>query len=194
MLYYLPMNRKKPLTAEEQALFFEAVKNVKPLKGSRKSAFLAKSPPIPASAPKKAISLSTEYQYSPVDLEILAPEDWVGIEECIQFNRAGLQNKLLKKLAHGQLAIEVRLDLHSLHLAAALAQAQAFLGNCQRQGRRLVLIIHGKGKKSDKPILKNALNIWLRTQTNVLAFHSAQPKDGGTGAVYVLLKKANSVT
>jgi DNA-nicking Smr family endonuclease len=180
------MDRKKPLTAEEQALFFEAVKGVKPLKSShrQKPIFSAKPPP----RPKQTVSVSNIYPYPPVNLETLAPEDWVNIEECIQFHRTGLQNKLLKKLAHGQLVIEARLDLHSLHLAAALAKAQAFLDNCQRREYRLVLMIHGKGKKSDKPILKNALNIWLRTQTNVLAFHSAQPKDGGMGAMYVLLK------
>src|SRR5262245_23831702 len=179
------MKRKKPLlTAEERALFLEAVKKVKPLKSSRKSVFLAK--PLPT--PKRTMPLPAQYECLPVSLETLAPEDWVGVEECIRFNRAGLQNRLLKKLAHGQLAIEAKLDLHSLHLAVALAQAKIFLENCQRQGRRLVLIIHGKGKKSDKPVLKNALNIWLRTQSDVLAFHSAQSKDGGTGAVYVLLK------
>lgn len=179
------MNRKKSLTAEERALFFEAVKDVKPLKSSRKPI----SPTKPFPAKPAAPSAAAVYPYSPVDLETLAPEDWVSIEECIQFHRSGLQNKLLKKLAHGQLAIEARLDLHSSHLAAALAKAQAFLESCQQRGYRLVLMIHGKGKKSAKPILKNALNIWLRTQTNVLAFHSAQPKDGGAGAVYILVRQ-----
>ena len=180
------MNKKKQLTAEERALFSEAVKNVKPLKSSQRSTFSAKLPPAPIQ--KQVVSFRGADEYPPVDLETLAPEDWVTIEECIQFNRAGLQHKLLKKLAHGQFAIEARLDLHSLHLATALAQAQAFLNNCRQQRYRFVLIIHGKGRKSDKPILKNALNIWLRTQPNVLAFHSAILRDGGTGAVYVLLK------
>ncbi len=117
--------------------------------------------------------------YSWIDLDNLAPEDWVGIEDSITFQRGGLQNKLLKKLVQGRLAVEKTLDLHRLTLSTALAQAESFLQYCQQQGCRLALIIHGKGKKSDKPILKNALNLWLRTQDNVLAFHSARPKDGG---------------
>lgn len=128
--------------------------------------------------------------YSWIDLDNLAPEDWVGIEDSITFHRGGLQNKLLKKLVQGRLAVEKTLDLHRLTLSTALAQAESFLQYCQQQGCRLALMIHGKGKKSDKPILKNALNHWLRTQDNVLAFHSARPKDGGAGAVYVLIKKS----
>lgn len=185
------MNKKKPLTAEEQALFAQAVKNVKPLAAGDKQ-FIAKNTAKKPRLKKPQLlhkPLPDMPEYPLISLDELAPADWVGIEDRISFHHSGLQDKLLKKLAQGQIQIEARLDLHRLTLTVALAEAEAFLHRCQQQGRRFVLIIHGKGKKSDKPILKNALNIWLRTQTNVLAFHSCQPKDGGTGAVYVLIKR-----
>jgi DNA-nicking Smr family endonuclease len=189
----LTATRKDKLTAAERAVFAEAVKNVKPLSAINKNKKIFPPEKIIKKFPKKIVSdwnpQQEKFTYPSIDLDYLAPEDWVGIEDSVTFHRSGLQNKLLKKLAQGHLAIEKTLDLHRLTLSTALAQAESFLQNCQQQGCRLALIIHGKGKKSDKPILKNALNLWLRTQDNVLAFHSARPKDGGAGAVYVLIKK-----
>jgi DNA-nicking Smr family endonuclease len=53
-----------------------------------------------------------------------------------------------------------------------------------------VRIIHGKGYRSGArgPVLKNAVNLWLRRHLDVMAFASARAIDGGTGAVYVLLR------
>ena len=67
----------------------------------------------------------------------------------------------------------------------------AFLDRCGHRGARCVHIIHGKGHGSSNqgPVLKNKVNAWLRQREEVLAFCSAQPKDGGTGAVYVLLRR-----
>ncbi|VAW62865.1 hypothetical protein MNBD_GAMMA08-664, partial [hydrothermal vent metagenome] len=66
----------------------------------------------------------------------------------------------------------------------------AFLDHAQQQSFKLVRIVHGKGHHSntDQPVLKAMVNKWLRSIPEVLAFVSAIPKDGGTGAVYVLLK------
>ena len=52
-----------------------------------------------------------------------------------------------------------------------------------------VRIVHGKGLGSGPrgPVLKGAVNVWLRNSAAVLAFSSARPVDGGTGALYVLL-------
>ncbi|MBS0349800.1 MAG: Smr/MutS family protein [Proteobacteria bacterium] len=183
----------KQLTEQEKALFAEAMKNVRPLKSSSKI--------LPAIKPKlknkvKVASTSQtsqiDQQYLPVDLETLALEDWVGIEDKISFYKAGLQHSVIKKLAQGKMPIQSRLDLHQLTVAEAIDQADAFLKNCQQQQIRSALIIHGKGKMSHKPILKNAINVWLRTHPAVLAFHTAQLKHGGSGAIYVLISQASS--
>jgi DNA-nicking Smr family endonuclease len=59
--------------------------------------------------------------------------------------------------------------------------------------KRCVRIIHGKGKSSEGklPVLKGKVNSWLRQRDEVIAFCSARPSDGGTGAVYVLLKRSS---
>jgi len=56
---------------------------------------------------------------------------------------------------------------------------------------RCVRVVHGKASgASDKPaLLKSRVNSWLRQHPEVLGFASCQPRHGGTGAVYVLLKK-----
>ena len=63
----------------------------------------------------------------------------------------------------------------------------------QARGHRCLLVIHGKGyySSSGEPILKNLLKNWLPLQPDVIAFHSAKPKDGGTGAIYLLIKRDN---
>jgi len=64
-----------------------------------------------------------------------------------------------------------------------------FISQSYMAGFRCVLIIHGKGGvQNEISILKSHVNHWLKQFTEILAFHSALPKDGGRGAVYVLLK------
>ncbi len=124
-----------------------------------------------------------------IDLHDLPEEAWVNSEEHLAFSRGGLQHNLMKKLAHGKLAIEKHLDLHGLTVNQALAQTQIFLEQCQHEGVRFALLVHGKSYKNNKPILKNALNIWLRIQPEILAFQTAIPRHGGAGALYLIIKK-----
>lgn len=117
--------------------------------------------------------------------------DEVDSEEMLSFCRDGIQKNVFKKLRSGQYRISDELDLHGATIKQAkqllvyyLQEAVQFEGCCIR-------IIHGKGHRSNKnkPILKKQVNHWLREHERVLAFHSAKIKDGGSGAVYVLLKR-----
>ena len=65
-----------------------------------------------------------------------------------------------------------------------------FIHECQHQGMRCIQIIHGKGYRSQsgRAVLKPHVAYWLKRMDEVLAFCPAQPKDGGNGALYVLLK------
>lgn len=104
-----------------------------------------------------------------------------------------LDNKILKKLRQGQFPIQGRIDLHGLTLEQAYNQSMSFLHARHAQGARVVLITHGKGKGyghlNDMGIIKSQIHQWLMGHTQVLAFHTALPKHGGAGALYVLLKK-----
>lgn len=122
--------------------------------------------------------------------DMFAPET-VGNEEYLEYRGPGIQHKLFSKLRNGKLHLEAELDLHGMTLMHAEPELARFLDVCQQQGIRGVRIIHGKGwgSKDNKPILKSKLNHWLRQSTIVLAFCSATVEDGGTGALYVLLKR-----
>ena len=88
--------------------------------------------------------------------------------------------------------LDAEIDLHGLTSNAAKQQLLHFLNHCAKAGYRCVHIVHGTGYRSadNHPVLKNKLNLWLRQHKDVQAFCSAPPKDGGTGAVFVLLQLA----
>jgi len=110
--------------------------------------------------------------------------------DMLYFARPGLQQRQLQRLRRGQLAIGAELDLHGMTAAEARARLGEFVTYCAAQHVRCARIIHGKGFGStdSAPVLKNRLNAWLRQHPDVLAFSSAQPRDGGSGALYVLLR------
>ena len=123
--------------------------------------------------------------------EGIAPLDpWFVLE----FKRPGVQNGVFRKLKQGRYEAEARLDLHRMTAAVARRELFEFIEQSFELGLRSVLIIHGKGEsKADRErssILKGCTDHWLRELAIVQAFHSAQPRHGGTGAVYVLLKKS----
>lgn len=117
----------------------------------------------------------------------------VGSEETLNFRRSGIQQRLFSRLRTGQIQIEAELDLHGMTIPIAHESLARFLNDCQQYTIRCVRIIHGKGwgSKHHKPVLKTKLNSWLQQEQNVLAFCSAPIEGGGTGAVYVLLRRPN---
>lgn len=120
-----------------------------------------------------------------------SPPDPVGMGDILSFRRPGVQKRVLNRLGKGQLTVEEELDLHGMNAVPARKKLFSFLDYCVSEGIRCIRIIHGKGRGSrdNKPVIKNMLNDLLREHENVLAFTSAPLKDGGSGAVYVLLKR-----
>ena len=104
--------------------------------------------------------------------------------DILFFNQSGLQHSVIKNLKSGKIKPVSELDLHGLTVNEAREEIGYFISRAKAQHYRCIRIIHGKGK-----ILKNHVNSWLKQIPAVLAFSSTVPKDGGTGAVYVLLKK-----
>jgi DNA-nicking Smr family endonuclease len=113
------------------------------------------------------------------------PLDW------IEFRREGVQYGVFRKLKQGAYGIESRLDLHGLYVAEAREAVFRFVNECHASDLRTVLILHGKGEHSETPArLKNCVAHWLPGLDTVQAFCSAQARHGGTGAVYLLLRKS----
>jgi len=126
--------------------------------------------------------------------ESLTLHDTADIEvgDELSFSRNGVQNSVIRKLRRGQYRVEAELDLHRLTANQAQKALLEFIIHCKRRHLRCVRIIHGKGlgSKDQRPVLKGRVNQWLQQWDDVLAFSSARPCDGGTGATYVLLRKS----
>ena len=120
----------------------------------------------------------------------------LGIGDELLFHRPGVSRADFKKLRKGQVSIQGELDLHGLTVSIARQELIHYLHHCKQTGKRCVRIIHGKGHGSvhGKPVIKNRVNTWLRQQEEVLAFCSARQVDGGTGAIYLLLKKSRRIS
>lgn len=170
---------------DDLELFRQAVGAVKRLRCNRAEHSPAGPAPIPRS------TLADEHQ-ALKDMVSEGFEPWepeTG-EELI-YCREGLQHSVLRKLRRGQFRVGTALDLHGMNVAAAHQALIGFLKTAQRDNTTCVRIIHGKGNRSRHkgPVLKHKVNHWLRQRDEVLAFCSARPVDGGTGAVYVLLRR-----
>jgi DNA-nicking Smr family endonuclease len=125
-------------------------------------------------------------------LSDFSPQPVTG-DQAIQFTGGGISHKDMKRLKSGEFHVDGVLDLHGSTAEEARHQFLAFLEKAQSQGWRCVRIVHGKGKHgTDTPILKNLVNTWLRQLPSIIAFCSAPNRDGGTGAVYVLISRQSS--
>lgn len=115
-------------------------------------------------------------------------------DEYVRGCLPGVGPELMERLAQGDFPVQDYLDLHGLTLEEAFPAVEEFLVRSLARGLRHVLLVHGRGFRSPGgvPVLKTALTQWLgqkRLQKRVLAFCSALPRDGGAGAVYLLLRK-----
>lgn len=124
-----------------------------------------------------------------------APFDLADSDEFIEGRVSGLDPAIVRRLRGGDYAVQGHIDLHGMTREEARGAVDRFLRESRNQGKRCVLVVHGRGmhSKDQMPVLKEALRTWLGTSRfgrHVLAFASARPADGGAGAIYVLLRRA----
>jgi len=103
----------------------------------------------------------------------------------------GVDRRELRKLRRGDYPPEMRLDLHGLMAAEAVAQVKRVLDAGSGRRPRCLCVVHGRGLRSpgNVAVLKPRVREALRTHPVVLAFTDAPSTDGGPGAVYVLLRR-----
>lgn len=178
------MGRKS--TEEDRRLFREAMRDVRPLRHDK----VVPETPRPAPRPRQRL-LDEQQVLRDMLSDCIEPWEQETGEELI-FARNGLQHGVLRKLRRGQYSVGAELDLHGMTVVEARQALAGFLHASRLRDLRCVRIIHGKGNGSlrNQPVLKGKVNHWLRQRDEVLAFASARPADGGTGALYVLLKRA----
>lgn len=173
---------KKILPPIDSDLFRQFIGKVRTVKND-KVALVNGQKPKPFPRPQTVNTDDHLTGFADTDIEKL------GIEDSLSFSAPGLQKSVLKKLRKGYFGLDAEIDLHGLNSNEAKRQLLNFLHVCVEDGCRCVRIVHGKGFRSpdNHPVLKNNLNTWLRQHKDVQAFCSAAPKDGGTGALFVLL-------
>jgi DNA-nicking Smr family endonuclease len=187
---YSFMNKSPPPDKEDLAFFKEAMSDVKRTKSFPSK---VKSKKIIFGNEKTIINLKDNKQqnylllFDPTELTI-------GSEDRLFFSRPGLQNKRIKQFIRGGIRQSDYLDLHQMTVEKARSAVLNFLLRSQEHSYSCVRIIHGKGKLLQGGAkLKNYVNCWLMQIPWVLAFSSAQPRDGGAGALYVLLRRIRHV-
>ena len=179
----MPEDNDKHLSSNDDSnLFAELMSDVRRISSDKENLLAHRSKPKPHRKPQIQTTESAT-EFFPVSDEIQS-------EQVLFFSRQGVQHKLKKQLKRGQLNIDDRLDLHGLNRQQAQQIIEEFLSYQANLAHRCILIVHGKGTGSCKqhPVLKNLAFQQLKDHPLVLAFASAQPADGGAGALYVLLK------
>jgi len=165
-------------------LFRKATAGARPLKQDRRA---------PSNRRRRPVASQRRRDEQAVLASLLSDEYQPDVEtsDDLLFTRPGLQQRVIRQLRRGQIAVEGELDLHGHTVPEAREALVLFLHRAQRAGKRCVRVIHGKGHGTagKLPVLKGKVNSWLRQRDSVLAFCSARPQDGGTGAVYILLKR-----
>lgn len=169
----------------ERELFHDAVGPVDRLDNDRVDPYRPQVVPVPRSRladDRQVLEDMISDYFEPAELDT---------GEELYYCREGLQHAVMRKLRRGQFRVGAVLDLHGMTVEVARAALADFLHAVRRGNINCVRIIHGKGNRSRHrgPVIKHKVNHWLRQREDVLAFCSARPMDGGTGAIYVLLRR-----
>ena len=173
----------KPASADFLAEM-AGVKRMKPSTRLPPTALQTPGPLLPRQQAMDDAAVMSELLLDPLSLEDFESG------ETLSYRSQGLSDASWRKLRRGQFRLQGELDLHGLGRDAARLEVIRFFLWCSSRDFRCVRLIHGKGNGSPNtgPVLKRLLDGWLRRRQDVLAFCSAKPCDGGTGAIYVLLR------
>lgn len=165
---------------DDGRLFRDTVGPVTPVRSDKVQPHTTRPQPFPKRRDREPNWTETPS----VDVPLLTTGD------IVSYAASGAQRDMLRRLRQGRFEIDAEVDLHGHTVDQAKVLLERFLRICLRDDCRCVLVIHGKGYRSegDRPILKNKINLWLRQHPRVLAFCTSKPMHGGTGAVYVLLR------
>ncbi len=168
----------------DKDLFLEAMREVKRLPQGQAA------PESPKPRPQARFTRLDQAEVLKESLLPPADESLLATGDELMFRRPHLPEEVLAKLRRGHYAVDAEIDLHGMNGAQAKAALREFIADAVQRNMQCVRIVHGKGKRSGPrgPVLKNIVNRWLQYTDPVLAFASARSVDGGSGAVYVLLK------
>lgn len=179
----------RKITEEERALLEHAMHSVRPLKGRRpKTSAKGPTKTAPAKMPVPAKPAEKPHRTTPA--------------RKLPASLKAIDRRTDQKLRQGKIEIDATLDLHGLSQARAHARLASFLARAAADGARTVLVITGKGMPSSgfgeapdrrRGVLRDAVPRWLEEaplRDLVWGIRAAGPRQGGDGALYVLLRKS----
>lgn len=173
------------MTDDDNDLFRKAVSGAKPLRAEDRVGEATKKP-----RPKARFSRADERAALQESLEADIDDLQSHSGDGLRFHRPHVGKRTLRKLSRGGFSVQAEIDLHGMTVAEAKPRLTDFIDGCVRDGKLCVRVVHGKGLGSGGrgPVLKQKVDRWLRRWDSVLAFVSTRQVDGGTGAIYVLLR------
>lgn len=176
-----------PEDQDDAALFRSAIGEVTPLRK-------VETAPIgkPRPKPRARMAEQDEAQALGEFARLLQSSTPLEAGDVASYRRDNLPPRMFQRLKRGQYSVQDELDLHGATAAQAEQLLRQFLLEAHAHEHGCVRIIHGKGLQADggAPVLKNLVDRMLRLRNDVLAFHSAPPAQGGTGAMLVLLARS----
>ncbi len=177
-----PRRNRRGLRGDEAELFEAAMRHTARLSGE--------APPTEDTA---AEDTAAEAPAAPTAEPPGAPPPSPALPELAAGEGADVDSRTMARLRRGRIRPEARLDLHGLTQDAAHRALAAFIARAQGEGRRCVIVVTGKGSVSEGGgVLRQGVPRWLNTpalRPRIMGFCAAQQRDGGAGAVYVLLRR-----
>jgi DNA-nicking Smr family endonuclease len=170
----------------EARAFREAMRGVRRMQRAQRSRPLQPKPPAEA-----RFTRADQREVLRESLQPPADESALATGDELSFRRPHVPESVLNRLRRGQFVVDAEIDLHGMTGAQAKAALREFVAAATERHMSCVRVVHGKGRRSGPrgPVLKNVVNHWLQRADDVLAFGSARAVDGGSGAVYVLLRR-----
>ncbi len=186
-----PPKAEPEIASDDMALFFQAMSQVERLGAKQQN-------PLPTEpvSPVKAVVRKIEEDEQKLFLETIS-----GMKLDVRFDDSipdspatvkPLGSSRLRQLRRGTIRLDYELDLHGLTRDEALDALAMFVGGAFRRQQQAVLVITGRGNHSpEEPVLKNAVEKWLREtgKAMIAEFLQAPRQMGGDGAIVVFLKK-----
>lgn len=169
---------------EDKVLFMQAMSGVRPIKNNTVHTPTKKSDNQNAIFRRASATGEESSTNAPLsDMQALLNP--VASEAYLSYKNPTLQHKVFEQLKSGKLNWKMAVDLHASGIDDARSAVMDLLDTAKKDGETVVKIVHGKGDS----LIKTCVNGWLRQLDDVMAFVSAPAKDGGNGAVLVLLKR-----
>jgi DNA-nicking Smr family endonuclease len=185
------MNARTPASDdEEQLALLASIAGATPLAPDEHVRFEPPKPrPRPRQRERDERAVMREAMHTPLDAE-----GWFDEGSADAFMRNGVSRLTLRDLRRGRWAIQAHLDLHGCNRHEAHEEVHNFIDAALAAGKRCVRIVHGRGFGSPgrEGVLRPLVRSWLGRRGDVLAFCHAPPRDGGEGALWVLLRAVRS--